>query len=106
MRAHLGHQEHAFAAIPYRLPHPCLALAVVVFPGVVKKRDARVDGLVDELCCFRVGVHLSNVKTTEPKRRHGFRMTPEGPARDLICGHTTRLCKRRTIADPDGSVFS
>src|SRR3954469_386373 len=97
MRADLGHQKHALPPILDRLPHPRLTLAVVVFPCIVEKRDARVDRFVDEPCGLSFGADFPDVKATEPKCRHGVEMTAERPPRDLLCAHTTRICKRRTI---------
>ena len=52
VRADLGHEEDALAPIGDRPTHANFTFPLVVFPGVVHKGDARVDGRVNDLHCL------------------------------------------------------
>ena len=67
MRAELGHEEHGVAAAAGEpLAHELLALAVVVFPGVVHECDAGVDGLLHEANGRAAAARAGQVVSAEP----------------------------------------
>jgi len=87
VRADLGHQEHAVATILDRLPHPHLALAVVILPRVVEERDAGIDRGVHDLDGFAFGADLADVVPAERQRRDELVVTSESPPWDFAGAH-------------------
>ena len=70
VRADLGHEEHAIAAIGDGAAHPDFALVLVVFPGVVHERDAGVDRGVDDLDALAEPRDPAEMVAAEPERGH------------------------------------
>jgi hypothetical protein len=47
VRADFGHEEDA-VALPFKsAAHPVFGFAAMVFPAVIKERDAAIDGFID-----------------------------------------------------------
>jgi hypothetical protein len=88
MRADLGHQKHFVAAAFQAFPHPIFSFAAMIFPAVVKKSDAAIDGLLDDA---NGGLLVRGV---------ALMMAAESQCRNLLVVAPERLHRN---AVPDGS---
>jgi hypothetical protein len=82
--ADLGHQEDLVAPALQRLPHPFLAAAAVVLPGVVEESHARVHRFVDEPDRLRRGADRTEVIPAEPQDGYALAGAPERLARNIF----------------------
>jgi hypothetical protein len=83
----LGHEEHGIAPIGDRAPHPPLALALVILPGVVEKVNAGIDRLVNDAHRFGNGASLAEVITTESHDRDEVLTFTKRQVRNGFSGH-------------------
>ena len=85
--ADLGHEEDLVAPALEPPAEPVLGPAVPVFPAVVEKGDAGIDGLVDEPDGLLHGFEIAEVMAAEPQRRHLDAGAAERPLRNLAACH-------------------
>src|SRR5271163_2814715 len=70
MSADLGHEKYFVAPAFQSTAHPNLRLAVVVFPAVIEKRDAAVDGFVNDALGLGLILGVSKVVTAKTEGRN------------------------------------
>ena len=91
MGADLGHEEDLVAPTKECVAHPILALAVVVFPGVVKKVHAGVDGLFNNGNGFLARRGVAQAVAAHANDGNALLRTPERLARDLVGAGAAQL---------------
>ena len=101
VRANLGHQEDFVAPALEAAAHPVFRLAVVVFPAVVEERDARVDGLVDQLDGVVHGLQIAEMMSADAEGRHFHIGTAERPHRYFAGCHGSSPVRARVRSRAD-----
>jgi hypothetical protein len=84
VRADLGHEEDAVAAIGDGHAHPLFAQAVVVVPGVVEERDAVVDRGVHQAHRGAIGLRHAHVPSAKTDDGHALASTAERARRNAV----------------------
>jgi len=103
--ADLGHQEDLVAPVVDGFAHPGLALALVVVPGVVQKRDARVDGRMRQPRGGGVGLRKAKMPAAEGEQGDGDAGAAEGTGGDGHGGRVIQIADSRArVQDQTGGV--
>jgi hypothetical protein len=101
VRADLRHQEDIVATVYDRFADDLFAPAVVVFPGIVDERDARIDRGVHDLDRLTLIAHEAEVVASKRERTYLLSCATKRSTRDFAfhIGHTppSRFCHATTL---------
>ena len=95
VRADFRHEKDLVALALERGAHPFLAAALVIFPGVVEKVHAGVDGFVRDLDGVVLGRRVAEAETADADDRHFFSGFAERLLGDFVGAVVAQLQRRQ-----------